>query len=151
MLACCVEMPIWKHKMRFHVQHNTQIHTQAKTAKISKNTQFFRPILRLFGHFHDVFTVEKLFWAFSKQWASEELCHFTPDGPILVFRSEKFRILGRKPECDMVPYTYSTGILLCTVRYCIFRFQNLNSTLYCNGIQLKICYVIIPVFSCQKF
>ena len=35
-LACCVEMPIWKHKVGFDVQHNTQIHTQAKTAKMAK-------------------------------------------------------------------------------------------------------------------
>ena len=68
------------------------------------------------------------------------------------FLGEKF-FFHWKPECDMVPYSYSTGILLCTVRYCIFRFWILESTLYCNGIQLEKIPVIIPVFSdqmCQK-
>ena len=58
-LACCVKMPVWKHKKCFYVQHKTQIHTQPKIAKNAQKTQkytsfraYFRRFWTYFGRFY---------------------------------------------------------------------------------------------------
>jgi hypothetical protein len=57
-LACCGKMPVWQHKKCLVVQHNTQVHTQAKTTKIAQKYTKIHKFQGLFWTFHS------LFWTF---------------------------------------------------------------------------------------
>ena len=83
-VACCGEMPVWKHKKCLYVQHNTQVHTQPKIAKIAQNTQKYTSFRAYFGRFRAYFgrfTAEKkIMNRFRKSGLLKELCQPINDG-----------------------------------------------------------------------
>ena len=160
-LACCVEMPIWNsiiHKMAFHAQHNTQIHTQSKITKIAKNTQkytSFKAIFWTFLVFLEYFKAEKSFGSvFEKLSFIIYIFQTTKYGLISGIRLVKIQVFKGQNQPKFSDHgMVNSGLEMTESLFFVYKSQNfsaqytiIHKTQYTNTIHTNTAIQVTAYF-----